>query len=74
MNFRLPFRSEPAVDPAPDPDSQLAEATPKGLSGRVLQAAVERALRIQQHIVVPASPDVALIAQQIVHLVGLAGV
>ncbi|HTF45928.1 MAG TPA: hypothetical protein VK735_00615 [Pseudonocardia sp.] len=46
MDFRLPYRSEPVVGPGPD--SSLPEAKPKGLSGRVLHAAVERALRIQQ--------------------------
>jgi hypothetical protein len=46
VSFRLPFRSDRAAEP--DPNGPLPEAQAKGVSGKVLKAAVERALRVQQ--------------------------
>ncbi len=47
MSLRNPFRS----DRAADPDGPLPEAEAKGVSGKVLKAAVEHALRVQQPLV-----------------------
>ena len=49
MSSAVPFRSDRDADPGPD--DPLPEANTKGVSGRVLKAAVERALRIQQPVV-----------------------
>jgi hypothetical protein len=50
VSIRHPFRSDRAADP--DPNGPPPEPETKGVSGRVLKAAVERALRIQQPAVV----------------------
>lgn len=48
MSLRNPFRSDRA---AADPDTLVPEAKTKGVSGKVLKAAVERALVTQQPLV-----------------------
>jgi hypothetical protein len=49
VSIRHPFRSDRAADP--DPDGPPPEPEAKGVSGRALKAAVERALRVQQPVV-----------------------